>query len=125
MSDKHTYVVVEPKCDSEFHSSNPASAAGKAYKRCFRKSDKKSHTIKVARKDDGKVFSYSVKRVKDNKKVMRDGVMVHYKYSTKVRSLNRSRSKSRSRSRSVSRSRSKSRKSRSRSRSRSRSKSRR
>ena len=134
MSEKDVYVVVQPKCDSVFHSSSARGAAGKAYSRCLRdnlkKSDrKKAHVVKVMRKGDGKLFSYNVKEIKDPRDVMRDGVLIHYEYRTQIDSLNVTRSpskkrngKNKSKSRSMSRrSKSKSRSMRKRSKSRSRS----
>ena len=123
MSNKHYYIVVEPKCDSVLHSKTPSGAAAKAFRCLSGKS--KDVVIKVQRRDgSGKVMSYRVRKIHDPKTVDRDGVKVTYKYRVKVSSLNKSRSKSRSVSKSVSKSRSRSSsKSRSRSSSKSRSRS--
>ena len=119
MSEKHYYIVIEPKCDSVLHSKNPSGAAAKAF-RCL-SSKKKEAVIRVQRRDgSGKIMSYHVKKIHDPKTVNRDGVMVTYEYRLKVSSLNKSKERERSRSRSSSRSNSRS-SSRSRSRSSSRS----
>ena len=96
-----TFVVVKPsRCGSEFHAAGPSGAARKAYSKCLRhrlkKSDrKKSHVIKVAHKGKDKVFSYKVKEVNDPRVVERDGVEIKYRFSTKVKSMQKKNRKSR------------------------------
>ncbi len=91
--EKSYYVVVSPntkKCkNSVFHSSTPASAASKAYTHCIRtKSSKgKSHRISVKKRGGEKIMRYSVREIRAPRDVMRDGVLVHYRYKTKVKSL--------------------------------------
>jgi hypothetical protein len=98
MSDKNYFRVVGPKkCDTILHSATPSGAAAKAFSHCFSKRSKhscKSKVISVQRRSGNKkIMSYRVKAVKNPKRMMveRDGMMIHYNYHTKVKSLNKSR----------------------------------
>jgi hypothetical protein len=96
MSDKNYYRVVNPSCDTILHSSSPSGAAAKAFSKCFSKksrNNKKYHMVSVQRRSGNqKIMSYKVKSVSNPKKMMveRDGKMIHYKYHTKVKSMNKS-----------------------------------
>ena len=104
-----SFVVVKPiRCESVFHASSPGGAARKAYSKCLRhrlkKSDrKKSHVIKISHKGKDKVFTYRVKEVNDPKIVMRGDEEIKYRFSTKVKSMQKPRKHKKSKSRSRSR----------------------
>ena len=97
MSEKNYFRIVSPKCDTILHSATPASAAAKAYSRCFSKRVKNSRKSKVVsiqrRSGNKKVMSYRIKAVKNPKKMLveRDGNVIRFDYHTKVKSLNKSR----------------------------------
>jgi hypothetical protein len=103
---KDYFRVVTPKCDAILHSATPSSAAAKAFTHCVslqRKMKNKSKVISVQRRSGNKkIMSYKVKAIKNpkNEMIERDGQMIHFKYHTKVKSLNKKMRKSKSKSKS-------------------------
>ena len=102
MSDKHYY---ESKHGSIMYSSSPSGAAAKAYRHDLRHTLKKSqrkqsHVIHLRRRHDNKEFKYRVREIRDPVDIEKDGIMIHFEYKTKVKSMNR---KSSSKSRTASR----------------------
>lgn len=87
-----SFRVLQPKCDSIFHSSTPVSAAKKA---CSRECKGKSCIIIVQDTKSGKEYKYRVSRIYDPVTIQRNGVEITYDYKVVATSLN-STSKSRS-----------------------------
>ena len=109
MSDKHYY---EAANGSVLHSSSASGAAAKAYRQMratMKSADRKRpHVIHLRRRSDGKKFSYQVREEHNPVDIEKDGKIIHFDYSTKVKSLNMGKSKSKSKSKSNSKSKSKS-----------------
>jgi hypothetical protein len=78
-----------------FVSATPASAARKIFSRVYRESKGRGPmTLKVAvrettRSNEGKVFTYNVMRVAQKRQVERDGQLITYNFTTKVKKAGR------------------------------------
>lgn len=76
-----------------FVSATPAGAARKAFSRAVRMMNGRgpvSLNIEVketTRGSAGKVFGYRVSRVAQKRQVERDGVLINYKFTTKVKAM--------------------------------------
>ena len=101
MPEKDRFIVIKPHSDSEFISATPSGAARKTFRHSMKKMKKsqrrRSSVIRVARKGEDKVFSYKVTQVRSPQLVERNGELIHYEYTTKVKSLNMNRKKRSSR----------------------------
>lgn len=90
--------------------STPASAAKKAAKDVCKKLNLsgacsfKVYLKEITPESNNKEFSYKVDRLKNEKQILRDGVLITYKFLYKTTSLQNSASKTRSKSHSRSRS---------------------
>lgn len=79
--------------DGRFISKTPAGAARKAFSKAYRATGAKGamalkvHVRETTRGSAGKTFGYTVSRVAQKREVMRDGVPVTYKFTTKVKAL--------------------------------------
>jgi hypothetical protein len=74
-------------------SKKPADAAKKAFSQYYRNHKKSGrfslqvHLRETTSGSSHKIYKYKVSKVNDSKEVMRDGELVVYKYSTKIKSL--------------------------------------
>jgi hypothetical protein len=96
MSEKHYY---DSEHGSILHSSTPSGAALKSYRHDLRHTlnktqRKQAHVVHIRRRHDKKEFKYRVHEIHDPVDIEKDGIMIHFEYKTKVKSMNR---KSRSR----------------------------
>jgi hypothetical protein len=76
-------------CGSKFHSSTPSGAARKAFNVVCDNHKECHKIIKVIDTQNDKVYPYRVSRISDERDVMIGGVLVHFRYSTKVESLHK------------------------------------
>lgn len=77
-------------CGGRYVSDTPSAAASKVFAQVSGLTGKAKLKINVRETTQGSnknIYSYEVKRIKQNVKVERDGVPITYKFKTKVKSL--------------------------------------
>lgn len=76
-----------------FVSSNPASAAKKAFSQIYHSLNLKGkvsltiHIRETTRGSAHKIYKYKISKTNENKQVERDGQTIYYKFVTKIKSI--------------------------------------